>query len=159
MKVLFVCSGNICRSPMAAEYFRQRAPRAGLSHVVVSSAGLLGIEDAPAALESVRTMREIGIDLESHRSQGLTRLLLRSSDIVIVMTDIHMQEMQERFEDAVPECHKLRAFEKASQPADDPPDLDDPIGRPESFYRMQVPILTGCLDHLMLYLKYAEQRS
>ena len=144
---------------MAAEYFRQRAPSAGLSHVVVASAGLLGIDDVPAALESARTMREIGIDLESHRSQGLTRKELRSSDIVIVMTDKHVQEICERFDEAVPECHKLRAFEAGSHPIGEAPDLDDPIGRPESFYRLQVPILTRCLDHLMLYLKYDEQRT
>jgi protein-tyrosine-phosphatase len=47
MKVLFVCDGNICRSPLAAEYLRHRAVREGLSHVVVDSAGILGIEGAP----------------------------------------------------------------------------------------------------------------
>jgi protein-tyrosine phosphatase len=47
VKVLVVCSGNICRSPMAAEYLRHRAAHDGLSHLVVDSAGTLGIHGAP----------------------------------------------------------------------------------------------------------------
>ena len=65
MKVLFVCSGNICRSPMAAEYFRARAADAGLNHIVADSAGLLGIEGEPASLEAIRVMRDAGLDLRA----------------------------------------------------------------------------------------------
>ena len=49
MKVLFVCDGNICRSPMAAEYLRDRAVHSGLSHLLVESAGIVGFEGSPAA--------------------------------------------------------------------------------------------------------------
>ena len=67
MKALVVCSGNICRSPMVEAYLRHRLARSGLSHVVVSSAGTLGIQGAPASPEAIVAMEEIGIDLTACR--------------------------------------------------------------------------------------------
>jgi hypothetical protein len=54
MKVLFVCDGNICRSPLAAAYLRHRAASEGLGNIVVDSAGLLGIEGAPVLIHTIR---------------------------------------------------------------------------------------------------------
>jgi len=72
VRVLLVCDGNICRSPMAAAYLRSRAAHAGLAHVVIDSAGLLGIEGAPAAAHAIAVGRAEGFDLTRHRSRGIT---------------------------------------------------------------------------------------
>ena len=65
MKVLFICSGNICRSPMAAAYLRHVVSGSpGRRAVEVESSGTLGIEGAPASDEAIVAMEEIGVDLE-----------------------------------------------------------------------------------------------
>ena len=156
MKVLFVCSGNICRSPMAAEYFRARAAEAGLSHVVVDSAGTLGIVGAPASDEAIRVMRDIGIDLQHHRSKALTRQLLATTDLVVAMTGQHLDHLARHYPEGEDTRMVLRAFERGPRPAAGGPDLADPMGRPLAFYRELVPVLRVCLDHLVLYLKHRE---
>jgi len=154
LKVLFVCSGNICRSPMAAEYFRHRASRSGLSHVVVESAGTLRIEGQTASPEAIEVMGELGVDLTQHRSSGLDAERLKTTDVLIVMTHDHMEHAVHRLHGAPDERFLLRAFEQRPQPAPDPPDLADPIGEPVEFYREQAKLLVQCVDHLVLYLKH-----
>ena len=154
MKVLFVCSGNICRSPMAAEYFRQRAANSGLSHVVVDSAGTLGIEGAPASEEAIRAMAEIGVDLSGHRSKGLSDALLRTTDLVVVMTRDHLEYLAKHHPDGEDRRMLLRAFEQGPHPDPDARGLRDPIGRPVEFYRELLPVITRCVDHLVLHLKH-----
>jgi len=155
MKVLFVCSGNICRSPMAAEYFRLRAARSGLSHVVVDSAGTLGIEGSPASAEAVQVMAEIGVDLARHRSKGLSAALLRTTDLVVAMTHDHLEHLALHYPEGEDRRLLLRAFENGPDPAPNPRDLRDPIGEPIEVYRELVPLIVSCADHLVLHLKHA----
>jgi len=154
MKVLFVCSGNICRSPMAAEYFRDRATRSGLSHVVVDSGGTLGIEGSPASADAVKAMEEIGVDLTHHRSRGLTAQRLATTDLVIGMAREHLEWIAWNLRGGPDARWILRAFEKRPLPDHHAPDLADPIGQPLEFYREQREILTRSLDHLVLHIKH-----
>jgi protein-tyrosine-phosphatase len=154
MKVLFVCSGNICRSPMAAAYFRHRAAQSGLSHVVVDSAGTLGIEGAPAAAEAVQVMAEIGVDLSGHRSKGVGEALLRTSDLVVGMTRSHLEYLALHHPEGEDRRLLLRAFESGPRPDPNAPGLRDPIGRPLEVYRELLPLIVRCADHLLLHLKH-----
>jgi protein-tyrosine-phosphatase len=159
MKVLFVCSGNICRSAMAAEYFRHRAAQSGLSHIVVDSAGTLDINGSPASPEAVEVLSEIGVDLSAHRSRGIRASDLQTADLVVAMTRDHLEELAHRFPHGDGERMILRSFEQGSRADPDAPDLEDPIGQPVEFYREQRSILTRCLDHLVLHLRHSPRRD
>jgi protein-tyrosine phosphatase len=141
---------------MAAEYFRHRAAHGGLSHVVVDSAGTLGINGRPAASEAIRAMQEIGLDLTAHRSRGISAEDMRTADLVVVMSHEHLVELAAAFPDAATPRVLVRAFEQGSDPDPNPRDLDDPIGRPVEVYREQLMTLRRCLDHLALHLKYRD---
>jgi len=154
MKVLFVCSGNICRSPMAAAYFRHRAARGGLAHVLVDSAGTLGIDGAPAADEARLALAELGIDLSEHRSKGLRSSQVASSDLLVAMERGHLETVARRYPGERPERRLLREFENGAEPMPHAPDLVDPMGQPLPFYREQLTLITRCLDHLVLHLKH-----
>ena len=156
VKVLFVCSGNICRSPMAAEYARHRASRKGLSHLVGASAGTLGIEDAPASAAAIRTLQEAGLDLSAHRSRGLTDADVRSSDLIIGMTHDHLEHVARCHAGGQEERWLLRAFESGVDPRRAAPELADPIGKPIEFYREQFGLIRTCVDHLVLYLRHRD---
>lgn len=88
MRLLFVCSGNICRSPMAAAIADRIALERGLD-VEIRSAGTLGLQDRPAEPRAVAVCREIGLDLSAHRSRPLTAELVRWADRIFVMEDAH----------------------------------------------------------------------
>ncbi len=155
MKVLFVCDGNICRSPLAAEYLRHRAVREGLSHLLVDSAGLLGIEGAPAAPFSVEVARDAGLDLTRHRSRGVTPADARTVDLVVAMTLVQLESLARRYPAGGQRRLLLRAFEDGPTPLGGAPELDDPITGPIDGYRDAFAIIRTCVDHLVLHLKHA----
>ena len=83
--LLFVCTGNTCRSPMAAAIASRAIEQRGWSHVAVQSAGIAGASDLPASENAVRVAAEHGLDLAGHRSQPLTAALIRWADLILVI--------------------------------------------------------------------------
>jgi protein-tyrosine-phosphatase len=90
MRILFVCTGNTCRSPMAAEIARRVAAERGLTDVTVASAGTGAFDGSAATDGALLVTMEHGGDLSGHRAQPLTRELVESSDLVLVMGDRHL---------------------------------------------------------------------
>jgi protein-tyrosine-phosphatase len=92
--ILFVCTANICRSPMAAAIMRDRLAQLGLeSQVEVVSAGVWAEEGSRASSNGVAVLRLRGIDLAPHRSQPLTPALLRQANIILVMEEAHRRSI------------------------------------------------------------------
>jgi protein-tyrosine-phosphatase len=88
--VLFVCTGNTCRSPMAAALARDEVVRRGWRHVQIASAGASAEPGEPASAPAVTVMRRSGLDLSSHSSQRLSADLVDWADLVLVMSPSHL---------------------------------------------------------------------
>jgi protein-tyrosine-phosphatase len=88
--VLFVCSGNTCRSPMAEVIARHEFETRGWSHVAVQSAGTGAASGAPASEQAIAVAAAAGLDLSGHASQPLTEDLLAWADIVLAMGSSHL---------------------------------------------------------------------
>ncbi len=121
VRLLFVCSGNICRSPMAEAMARAWAPGLGLQ-VEARSAGTLQLVDRPAARGMIAVGRELDLDLAAHRSQGLGPDLLRWADRVLAMERAHLLEIRQMAPDLPVEAATLLG------PYAGRLEIDDPIG-------------------------------
>jgi len=89
MVLLFVCSGNTCRSPMAEYLCRALLEEYKISNVEVYSAGIFAIPGMMPSFYAQRVMEEIGIDISTHLSRKLDNELLNSASLVFVMTTEH----------------------------------------------------------------------
>ncbi len=88
MRLLFVCTGNTCRSPMAEAIARQLSDERGLA-VTASSAGTSAWDGAPASDGALLVALEEGLDLSMHRAQVLSRELVAAADLILVMSPHH----------------------------------------------------------------------
>jgi protein-tyrosine-phosphatase len=88
--LLFVCSGNTCRSPMAEAITRDLLRQRGWAHVDVRSAGTGAVPGAAASQEAIDVAREYALDLEQHESQPLTAELVGWADLILTMGTSHM---------------------------------------------------------------------
>ena len=97
LRIVVICSGNICRSPMAEELVRKRAAERGVP-VVAVSCGTLGIVGQPAAENGRTAMAEIGMPIDGHRSQGVQAAMIDLADWIVVMAPRHEQFLRAHFD-------------------------------------------------------------
>jgi len=138
--VLVVCTGNSCRSPMAAGLLAKLLEG---ERVWVSSAGTGAPEGSAPTAWAVEVMAGLGIDISRHRARRLTKELVESADLILVMERHH----QEYVVEAVPEAKgKVRFL--GSYPAHEELAIDDPIGRPIEVYQQVLKSMQGPLERV-----------
>jgi protein-tyrosine-phosphatase len=94
MRILFVCTGNTCRSAIAEAIARKVVIERGLSEVEIQSAGTSAWDGAPASDGALLVGMERGLDLSQHRAQTLTRDLVRDADLVLAMGPHHLERIE-----------------------------------------------------------------
>ena len=151
--ILCVCTGNICRSPMAEALVRHRLGPD--SRWVVKSAGVASPHGMPASEEAVQALAEWKLDLAGHRSQMLSRRLVEEAALIVVMTAAHGQAVVSQFPEARGKVRMLTSFGTARQPEG----ILDPIGMSLDVYRRTRDRIDSAVADLVLYLREQDGRK
>ena len=149
-KVLFVCTGNTCRSPMAEALFLHRF--GGEEQWEACSAGIYAGAGTPASANAIEAMHEIGIDLTNHRSQPLTVELVQQADLIVTMTAGHRFEILQDFPKVGNRVFLIKSFGTSTVPADIP----DPFGGSLDVYRKIRDEIDRALADLILFIRTGE---
>ncbi len=128
--LLFVCTGNTCRSPMAAALARQALGDSKDWRVV--SAGIGALNGQSVSQHSVTALRPLGLDISQHRAQMLTGRMIQEADYIFGLTRGHVEGIASLYPEAAEKLFVLREFEE--EIADIDLDIHDPIGGPLEGY-------------------------
>ena len=123
-QILFVCTANIARSPMAEALFNQLVAEKGLTdQYEAQSVGTWGRDGFPAAPEGIEVMAEREIDIRSHRSRVVTEEIIASADVILTMEQGHKEALQIEFPQQKKNIHMLTEL------VGPPYDIPDPYGQ------------------------------
>jgi protein arginine phosphatase len=141
MHVIFVCTGNTCRSPMAESMLREALASRAAGQVTVSSAGTGAWDGAPVSEGAYLVGLENGLDLSGHRARLLTRELVKSADLILTMSSSHRARVAELGgEDKV---HLLTEYAGRDEGDNE---VSDPFGSDLASYRYTYDELKKLID-------------
>lgn len=139
MQIIFVCTGNTCRSPMAQVVAQKLAP-----NVTFKSAGISVVPFDKVATNSVEAIKEIGLDISNHKPTQLNQVLINEADYIIPMNDSHAQFL---IDEGVP---KEKIYLLDSQ-------VPDPFGSDINNYKKTRDLLTELIREALIDLEIIEE--
>jgi protein-tyrosine-phosphatase len=132
-EVLFVCTGNTCRSPMAQGVLKKMLRDSQIEGVRVASAGTYGLHCAFASPLALEVAGAYGVDLSPHRSRELTEEMIKKADLILVMSQQHLDHIRRSDPKAVDKTYLLKAFPRRDAASNEDSkagvlSIKDPVG-------------------------------
>lgn len=153
-EILFVCTANICRSPMAAAIFKKVSVLIdNETNWIVGSAGTWTVDDMPATENAVAVLGEMGLDLSEHRSTDVTKLDLQQYDLIVTMEQGHKEAIIVENPEIADRIYILSEMIDAGY------DIPDPIGGNIQDFRDTVELIEDILTRGYLKIKSLSLKS
>jgi tRNA threonylcarbamoyl adenosine modification protein (Sua5/YciO/YrdC/YwlC family) len=143
--VLFVCTGNSCRSVMAKELLEKKLKEGKRQDVQVLSAGIMLLGGLGATDPTRELLKREGIDVSAHRSQGVSPEMIKQSELILVMEKLHEVKVLE----LVPEAkNRLFLLKEFAEIKDSQLDIADPIGKPYEYYNQTFTVIKEAIERI-----------
>lgn len=133
--VLFVCTGNSCRSVMAEGLMKKYLKSLGKNYIAVRSAGVRALDGYPPTDETIEVMDGEGVDVSGFRSSAITQEAVKSSDLILAMGTMHKKEVIRRVPEASSKTFLLKEYGRTDKEMTEETDVPDPIGQPLAEYK------------------------
>lgn len=153
-RVLFICTANICRSPMAAGIFNALAEEQGLE-ASAGSAGVSALVGEPAAPHAHRVTGEFGINLNEHRARQVDPASLEDADLVLTMTSVHRDLLRREFDRYSGKVYTLPEYAADDLGAG----IADPYGHNVGAYRASAREILGYIERTVERMKEERRGS
>jgi len=143
--VLFICTGNSCRSVMAKGLLEKKLKDSGRDNVEVISAGIMMVAGLGVTEATRELLKREGVDVSAHHSQRVTEAMIKKSDIILAMQELHAKEISKMVPEAKNRVFLLKEFAKIN---DSDLNIPDPIGKLMDFYAQTFAIIKESIERI-----------
>ncbi len=147
--ILFVCTGNSCRSIMAEGLMKKYLKELGKDYIEVRSAGISALAGFPPTQETIDVMKQENVDVSSFYSKKATEDLIKNSDVILVMEKMHKDFIDKIAPEAASRTYLLREFQASRDKARlGNHNIPDPIGKPMDYYKLSFQLIKEQIERI-----------
>lgn len=146
MKIMFICTGNICRSAMAHKLFEKKLQDNNITDVTVYSSGIFAYNGDMATFDACDAMEEYGVDMSSHKATNTRNSNINEMDLILCATLSHKNSLINMYPELRDKIYTIKEYVGNSK---DDLDISDPWGYDISVYRRCASQIDTCLDKLI----------